>query len=87
MLGAWAVLFAAVDAGRTSADVSPVDQVLSLLRSLESDVQTEGSEEKVTYENFACFCRSKTNEKVDSINTRETTKARLEGEIKSLTAV
>jgi len=78
------VLLAAVDAGRTSASVSPVDQVLSLLRTMEHDVQKEGRRESARYNKFACFCRTQTNRKVASIQRRERAKARLEGEIKSL---
>jgi len=66
------VILAAAVAVR--ANVSPVEQVISLLDNLQSQTESEGAAEAATYETFACFCRTKTNDKVASIDARETSK-------------
>jgi len=61
----------AVSAARVSVDVSPVEKVITLLGDLRTQVQTEGAAEAATYDEFACFCRDTTDEKVTSINTKD----------------
>jgi chromosome segregation ATPase len=61
----------AVSAARVTVDVSPVEKVITLLGDLRTQVQTEGAAEAATYDEFACFCRDTTDEKVTSINTKD----------------
>jgi len=65
---------------------SPVEQVTTLLRDLQTQVQTEGTTEAETYDKFACFCKDKTNTKVDDIDTKETNVATLTADAAALEA-
>merc|ERR1719272_1237466 len=40
-----------------------------MLRDLQGQVQEEGKAEATTYDKFACFCKSKTDEKTEAIQT------------------
>jgi chromosome segregation ATPase len=75
-------------AGRVTGDAkeSPVERVIGLLKDLKSQVETEGSSEATSYNEFACFCKDKNTAKVNSIDTRETESSRLTASIKQLTA-
>jgi len=78
-------LFAAVHAGRSAEAVTPVEKVVSLLEDMQTQVRTEGTAEAATYETFACFCRSQTNDKQASIESRTIHKATLTADLQSLT--
>jgi len=47
--------------------VSPVEKVIELLSDLKSEVVTEGTNEATTYDAFACFCKTTTEEKSTSV--------------------
>lgn len=81
-------LLAAAMAGRVTSDAaeSPVERVIDLLKNLKSQVETEGTSEATSYNEFACFCKDKNTAKVNSIDTRETESSRLTASIKQLTA-
>jgi len=71
---------------RVSAQESPVERVLTLLEDLQKQVQEEGVAEAETYDKFACFCKDKSNAKVDSIATREADVKTLTADLKQLAA-
>merc|ERR1719191_2569292 len=60
-----------VEAAAIQHRVSPMEKVVELLNNLQTQVQTEGSEEAATYDTFACFCKDTTEEKVSAIKTYE----------------
>jgi len=47
--------------------VTPVEKVITLLSNLVTEVQVEGKTEATNYDEYACFCKSTTDEKSDSI--------------------
>jgi hypothetical protein len=47
--------------------VTPVEKVIELLSDLKAEVEGDGKEEAATYNEFACFCKSKTGSISDSI--------------------
>jgi len=47
--------------------ITPVEKVINLLDDLQKKVEKEASDEAVTYEAFACFCRDTTKAKSASI--------------------
>ena len=49
-------------------------------------VSEEGKAEAATYDVFACFCKSKTDEKTKAISEEEQTLSDLQSEIKKLSA-
>lgn len=53
--------------------VTPVQQVISLLNDLKTKVETEGSAEATSYDTFACFCKTTTSTKAQSIITNRDT--------------
>jgi len=73
-------LCAAVHAERASVEdtSSPVERVVTLIKNLKTQVETEGTEEATNYDKFACFCKNTNNDKVNSIDAGETKKAALE---------
>merc|ERR1719160_1576892 len=74
-------------AARVQLEVTPVEKVVTLLEDLQSQVQDEGGAEADTYDKFACFCKDKTNAKVDSINEGETTIETLTADLKEMTEI
>jgi hypothetical protein len=79
--------FAAVASGiQLSAEGSPTERVITLLEDLRNQVQEEGAAEAETYDKFACFCKDKSNAKVDSIATRESDIATLTADLEQLKA-
>merc|ERR1719181_2103446 len=78
--------FAVASAARVELDVTPVEKVVTLLEDLQKQVQDEGAAEAETYDKFACFCKDKTNAKVDSINEKETSIETLTADLKALNA-
>merc|ERR1719327_335642 len=65
---------------------SPVEKVLTLLEDLKTQVTEEGKAEAETYDKFACFCKDKSNAKVDSIATRESDIETLTADLEQLKA-
>merc|ERR1719353_916507 len=57
------LLCCAFQAQAAKADVTPVEKVVQMIRDLQTQVQEEGTAEATTYDKFACFCKSKTDEK------------------------
>merc|ERR1719262_985363 len=51
----------------SSADVSPVEKVITLLEDLKTETEEAGKKEASTYDTFACFCKDTTVEKSDLI--------------------
>jgi hypothetical protein len=47
--------------------VTPVEKVITLLEDLEAEVKEEGTTEAGTYDQYACFCKTTTETKSDSI--------------------
>jgi hypothetical protein len=74
-----AVAFATGTGFADLAGVTPVEKVLTLLGDLQNQVKEEGSAEVEAYDKFACFCKDKETEKMDTISTAET-------EIETMTA-
>merc|ERR1719207_383093 len=57
----------------SASEVSPVEKVITLLEDLKTETEDEGKAEAATYDEFACFCKSTTEEKTDAIkNTQDT---------------
>merc|ERR1719421_1256191 len=52
-----------------ATDVTPVEKVVQMIRDLQTQVQDEGTKEATTYDKFACFCKSKTDEKSEAVET------------------
>ena len=50
-----------------SVEVTPVEKVISLLEDLKTETEDEGKTEAKTYDEFACFCKSTTEEKAKAI--------------------
>merc|ERR1719482_1434190 len=68
------------------ADVTPVQKVIQMVEELQAKVSEEGKAEAATYDKFACFCKSKTDEKVKAIAEEEQTVKDLQAEITTLSA-
>jgi len=71
---------------KVRADVTPVQKVIQMVEELQAKVSAEGKAEAATYDKFACFCKSKTDEKVKAIAEEEQTVKDLQAEITSLSA-
>merc|ERR1719272_2239912 len=74
-------------AGAAAADQSKmaaVDKVVSMLEDLQLQVLAEGEAEAVTYNKFACFCKTTQKDKSGAIKTGKTDKNSLTAEIKKL---
>jgi len=50
-----------------SQPVTPVGKVISLLEDLKAEIETDGAGEAKTYDEYACFCKDKTDAKSSSI--------------------
>jgi peptidoglycan hydrolase CwlO-like protein len=66
--------------------VTPVEKVIQMIRDLQTQVQEEGTAEATTYDKFACFCKSKTDEKTKAIEEGQTSVESLVAELDTLTA-
>jgi hypothetical protein len=51
--------------------LTPVQKVVQMVQELQNKVSAEGKAEAATYDKFACFCKSKTDEKTKSIAAGE----------------
>jgi hypothetical protein len=78
------LLGAALRAGATQ--VTPVEKVIMMIKDLQTQVNEEGGMEAATYDKFACFCKSKTDEKTAAISEGETNVETLTSDIGSFTA-
>jgi len=67
-------------------DVTPVEKVIMMIKDLQTKVTEEGHMEATTYDKFACFCKSKTDEKVEAISEGETDADALTTKIQDLQA-
>jgi len=67
-------------------DVTPVEKVIMMIKDLQTKVTEEGHMEATTYDKFACFCKSKTDEKVEAIQEGETDVDALTTKIQDLQA-
>jgi len=67
-------------------DVTPVEKVIMMIKDLQTKVTEEGHMEATTYDKFACFCKSKTDEKVEAISEGETDRDALITKIEDLQA-
>jgi len=52
-----------------AAEVSPVEKVVTMLQDLQKQVVLEGMLESKTYDKYACFCKSGSEEKNQAIMT------------------
>jgi len=66
--------------------VTPVEKVVQMIRDLQTQVQEEGTAEATTYDKFACFCKSKTDEKTTAIEEGQTSVESLVAELDTLTS-
>jgi len=80
------LLCCAFQAQAAKADVTPVEKVIQMIRDLQTQVQEEGTAEATTYDKFACFCKSKTDEKTTAIEEGQTAVESLVAELDTLTA-
>eukprot|EP00933_Yihiella_yeosuensis_P031295 TRINITY_DN24855_c1_g1_i1.p1 TRINITY_DN24855_c1_g1~~TRINITY_DN24855_c1_g1_i1.p1 ORF type:complete len:732 (+),score=263.36 TRINITY_DN24855_c1_g1_i1:69-2264(+) len=62
---------------------SPVDDVITLLSDLKSEVTADGEKEKATFDKFDTFCKDTRAEKVDAIKTGELKAEECKGTITS----
>merc|ERR1719156_530692 len=69
-----------------ATEVTPIEQVLNMLKDLQTKVITEGKTEAKAYDKFACFCKDATNEKEEAITDGQNTIDTLVGKINSLNA-
>jgi len=84
MLAFFVFLTTALRADAT--DVTPVEKVVMMIKDLQTKVTEEGHMEATTYDKFACFCKSKTDEKVEAISEGETDRDALMTKIQDLQA-
>merc|ERR1719487_1294378 len=68
-------------------DVTPVEKVIMMIKDLQTKVTEEGHMEATTYDKFSCFCKSKTDEKVEAISEGETDADALTTKIQDLQAL
>ena len=83
---AHAVLLSANQKQKVHVDVTPVEKVIHMVEEFQAKVSEEGKAEAATYDVFACFCKSKTDEKTKAISEEEQTLSDLQSEIKKLSA-
>jgi DNA repair exonuclease SbcCD ATPase subunit len=76
----------AVQLSKAKADVTPVEKVIAMVNELQAKVSQEGAAEAATYDKFACFCKSKTDEKTKSIAAGEQAVSDAVTEINTLSA-
>jgi hypothetical protein len=81
-----ALLGCALVAQATRAKVDPVEKVLTMLQDLQTQVNEEGTAEATTYDKFACFCKSKTDEKTGAISDAETAVTSLVADLDTATS-
>jgi hypothetical protein len=63
-----------------------IGKVIKLLEDLKTEIETEGEEEHKTYDEFACFCKDKSEEKSTSVEDGHDTIDQLSADIKEMSA-
>jgi len=81
-LGLCTFLFLAL--GVNGAQVTPMQQVIKLLKDLTAKVTASGAEEAAQYDKYACFCKEQADLKYDSISKSNKQIDDLSAEIKAL---
>jgi peptidoglycan hydrolase CwlO-like protein len=56
-------------AGAASVDVTPIEKVITLLEGMKEEVEKDGKSEAKAYDDFACFCKTTTGEKSESVKS------------------
>jgi len=64
--------------------VTPVEQVIKLLRGLEAQIAEEGKVEAAQYDKYACFCKEQADDKLHAVETSEKKIKKLNAEIEVL---
>merc|ERR1719498_582764 len=96
-LASLGLLVAALEAGDAER-VNPVEKVVTLLKKLQSEIEQEGKDEAITYDKYACFCKTYADKKeaaikkfIDQenllqskIDARTSTKTSIDSEISDL---
>merc|ERR1719316_2668493 len=77
---------AALSASADVAAVTPIQKVITLLEDLKAEVESEGSAEAASYDEFACFCKDTTATKSDAITSGQDLIDQLSAEIEAKTA-
>merc|ERR1719265_2056171 len=80
------VLAGAAVASAEQAAVTPIEKVITLLEDLKAEVESEGSGEAATYDEFACFCKDMTAQKSEAITSGQDLIDQLSAEIEAKTA-
>eukprot|EP00929_Paragymnodinium_shiwhaense_P013911 TRINITY_DN12175_c0_g1_i1.p1 TRINITY_DN12175_c0_g1~~TRINITY_DN12175_c0_g1_i1.p1 ORF type:complete len:855 (+),score=323.88 TRINITY_DN12175_c0_g1_i1:109-2673(+) len=73
-------------AASSSADVTPLEKVVTLLTDLKAQVEEEGKAEATAYDTFACFCKDSTATKSEAITTGQDSIDQLSADIQADTA-
>lgn len=71
----------------TTAAVTPVEKVVTLLGNLRDEVQADGRREAAAYDQFACFCRNGTLKRSSGITSGRDTIDGLSADIEERTAL
>jgi len=79
-------LLAAAAALRGAVAQTPMEKVIDLLDGMKTEVEDEGAKEAESYDKFACFCKSSTATKSESITSGRDEIDRLSSEIEEKTA-
>merc|ERR1719262_1836091 len=66
--------------------VTPMEKVISLLKSLSAKVEADGKKEAAAYDKYACFCKEQADEKLYAIEKSTAKIASLDAQIKELDA-
>merc|ERR1719379_569985 len=67
-----------------SLQVTPVEKVIELLKSLEVQIEEEGKTEAADYDKFACFCKEQADGKLYAIEKSTKKIEKLQAEIAEL---
>jgi DNA repair exonuclease SbcCD ATPase subunit len=51
-----------------TADVTPIEKVITLIEDIKTEVEEDGKAEAEAYDKFACFCKDTTMDKSKSVN-------------------
>jgi len=49
------IVLLAILAGAAAVEVTPIDKVITLIKGLKSEVESDGKSEAAAYEKFSCF--------------------------------
>jgi len=80
------LLGSALTAQGSTVGVTPMQQVLTLLKGLSAKLAAEGAEEAAEYDKFACFCKEQADEKQYAIDKSDKKLAYLKAEIEQLSS-